>query len=315
MTDSGKVLIASPVHPVLIDGLRALGYECITSEQIKQKEAYSLIKDCVGVITSTRLKLDKSLIDAAPGLNWIGRMGSGMEIIDVAYANQKGIACFSSPEGNSNAVAEHVLGMLLALIRRIVISQNEIRKGIWHRDENRGIELEGKSVGIIGFGHTGSALARKLLGFDVRILAYDKLASEGIPPQYVNCPDLDPIFEQADIVSFHVPFGKDTRHYFNEDFMARMRKPFILINTSRGSVADALALHKGLISGKVTGACLDVFEEEPLTGVVTPAKQIIAEIAELPNVILTPHIAGYTFEAVYKMSLVLLKKITGLDNR
>ena len=301
-----KVLIAAPVHSVLIEGLKALGYECVIEEKISQRIAYTMIADCAGVITSTRLQLDKELIDSAPKLKWIGRMGSGMEVIDLKYAAQKGIRCFGSPEGNANAVGEHALGMLLALTRRIVWGNMEMKQGIWHREENRGMELEGKTVGIIGCGHTGGAFAKKLMGFDVRILAYDKYNCDKIPGHIVACKNLDEIFEAADIVSFHVPLQADTIHYFNEQFIAAMKKPFILINTSRGAVVETGALLQGIKAGKVTGACLDVFEQEPL-----PAKPA-GELTTLPNVVVTPHIAGYTFEALYKMSRALLDRIVTL---
>ncbi len=306
---SKKVLIAAPVDAVLTEGLSAFGYECIVHENISQAIAYELIKDCVGVVTSTRLQLDKDLIDTAGELKWIGRMGSGMEVIDLAYAANKGIACFGSPEGNCNAVGEHALGMLLALIRRIVWSGREMEQGVWRREENRGTELEGKTVGIIGCGHTGKAFAKKIQGFDTRILAYDKYNCEGIPAHIVTCKSLEQIFEEADIVSFHVPLQADTKYYFNEQFIAQMRKPFILINTSRGIVTDTMALLHGLSTGKVAGACLDVFEQEPLSGMDVV---IAAQLTSLPNVVVTPHIAGYTFEALYKMSRVLLEKIKAL---
>ena len=309
---SGKVLIAAPVHPVLIDGLTSLGYICQMHEKISQAAAYELIKDCVGVVTSTRLQLDKELIDAAPKLEWIGRMGSGMEVIDVPYCLSKGIACFGSPEGNSNAVGEHALGMLLALIRKIVWSNMEMKEGIWRREENRGTELEGKTIGIIGCGHTGNAFARKLSGFDTRILAYDKYNCDGIPAHIVTCKSLDQIFEEADIVSFHVPLQADTKNYFDEHFLEQMHKPFILINTSRGPVVNTLALIRGLSERKVTGACLDVFEQEPLN---TLDSGVAERLICLPNVVVTPHIAGYTFEALYKMSRVLLDKIKAIQAR
>ncbi len=305
----GKVLIAAPVHAVLTDGLTSIGYECVMQESISQDIAFGLIGDCVGVITSTRLQLDKPLLDAAPALKWIGRMGSGMEVIDLEYANEKDIACFSSPEGNSNAVGEHALGMLLALMRRINWSHNEVAQGVWRREENRGMEIAGKTVGIIGYGNAGSSFAKKLLGFDAHILAYDKYNPEAIPAHIVKCADLSPIFEQADVVSFHVPLAKDTRHYFNADFIAQMRKSFILLNTSRGIVVDTIALYNGINEGKVTGACLDVFEQEPLAAMDSGLRTIIGKMAALPNIIMTPHIAGYTHEALYKMSRVLLDKI------
>ncbi len=308
----GKVLIAAPVHPVVTDGLAAAGYICEVHEKITQAEAYVLVRDCVGIITSTRLQLDRELLDAAPGLQWIGRMGSGMEVIDVPYATQKGIRCYGSPEGNCNAVAEHALGMLLALIRRITWSHNELVNGVWKRDENRGLELEGRTVGIIGFGHTGAAFARKLAGFDVRILAYDKYTPSNIPA-HIECCDLDQICREADVVSFHVPLQTDTEHYFNAAFLSAMKKPFILVNTSRGQVVDTVVLAGGIASGKVLGACLDVFEEEPLTKAAEDIRATIAKLALSPSVIVTPHIAGYTYEALFKMSDILLKKITNVS--
>ncbi len=307
-----KVLIAAPVHPVLTEGLTAFGYVCVSHESIAQGDARELISDCVGVITSTRLQLDRELLDAAPLLKWIGRMGSGMEVMDVSYATGKGIACFSSPEGNCNAVGEHALGMLLSLIRRISWSQAEMQGGKWHREENRGSEIEGKTVGIIGFGHTGAAFAKKLAGFDARILAYDKYNPKGVPGHIECCDTLDLIFNKADIVSFHVPLQTDTIHYCDARFIENMRKPFILINTSRGRVLDTAALYNGLNAGKVTGTCLDVFENEPPGIMQSELRALLDEMILKPNVIVTPHIAGYTFEALYKMSTTLLEKIKAL---
>jgi D-3-phosphoglycerate dehydrogenase len=305
----GKVLIAAPIHAVLAEGLVEKGYELVTRERISQGEACGLIADCRGVVTSTRLQLDKELLDTAPMLEWIGRMGSGMEVVDVAYAETKGIKCFASPEGNSNAVAEHALGMLLSLNKKIVSSNGEVKKGLWLRDENRGTELEGKTIGIIGFGYTGRALARKLEAFDMNILVYDKYNRTAMPAYVTNCGDLQPIFELADIVSFHVPLQKDTIHYLNDSFITNMAKEFVLVNTSRGKVTDTKALLKGLKTGKIKGACLDVWEEEPIDGMSATLKTMLNEIVNLPQVIITPHIAGYSFEALFKMSKCLLDKI------
>ena len=305
----GQVLIAAPVHYVLTDGLSALGYVCELREDITQADAPDLLQHCVGVITSTRLQLNKELIDAAPALKWIGRMGSGMEVIDVPYALQRGIACYSSPEGNCNAVGEHALGMLLDLNRRITISNSEMRSGIWRRNENRGTELEDKTIGIIGYGHTGQAFARKLTGFDMKILVYDKYHAENIPVPLINCDSLSPIFEEADIISFHVPLQDDTIHYFNNRFIDSMKKNFIVINTSRGQVVETKALYKGIKEGKISGACLDVFEEEPLSAMSLALREQLNELMEDYPVVVTPHIAGYTFEALYKMSKALLSKI------
>jgi D-3-phosphoglycerate dehydrogenase len=306
---SNKVLIAAPVHAVLTDGLAAAGYECVVREKITQELAYTLLGDCVGVITSTRLMLDKNLLDAAPLLKWIGRMGSGMEVIDVPYAIAKGIACYSSPEGNCNAVAEHTLGMLLGLNKKILVSAGEVRAGQWLREQNRGTELEGKTIGIIGFGHTGRAFARKLQAFDMQILAYDADSTLQMPAYVQKCTNLDMLYT-ADIVSFHVPLTKTTFHYLNDVFVTNMKKPFILINTSRGDVVDTKSLLAALESGKISGACLDVLEEEPLDKMSAYMKEATARLASMQNVVLTPHIAGYSHEALYKMSKILMEKIS-----
>lgn len=304
-----KVLIAAPVHAVLVEGLQAAGYELVTDIQITRDRAMQLIADCEGVITSTRLQLDKEMLDAAGSLKWIGRMGSGMEVIDTVYAAQKGVACFSSPEGNSNAVAEHATGMLLSLTKRISWSMREIMQGKWNREENRGMELEGKTIALIGFGHTGRAFARKLQGFDMNILAYDIQNQENIPSYVTFCKDLGPVFEQAEIVSFHVPLQKNTQNYLNQNFLDKMTQGFILVNTSRGEVVVTEVLKNGLESGKIKGACLDVWTGEPLEKMSKEERSVLEKIICLPQVIITPHIAGYSQEALYKMSFTLLKKL------
>ncbi len=305
----GKVLIAAPVHPVLTEGLLAAGYTLLVKEKITQPEAMELVKDCTGIITSTRLRVDRDLIDAAPQLSWIGRMGSGMEVINVAYATAKGIHCAGSPEGNCNAVAEHAMGLLLGLTKRIHWSANEVAEGKWLREENRGIELEGKTIGIIGFGHTGRAFAKKLQGFDMRILAFDTKVTGNVPEYVEYCVDLELIYKEAQIISFHVPIGPDTWHYLDEKFLSAMYQRFIVLNTSRGEVVDTKVLKKGLGSGKISAAGLDVWPEEPLDKMSDDERGRLNALKGLPNVIITPHIAGYSLEALYKMSRVLLEKL------
>lgn len=307
--NKGKVLIAAPVHKVLTEGLENIGYQLVLAEDITQGKAFDLIKDCVGVITSTRLLLDKELIDAAPLLLFIGRMGSGMEIIDTDYAFSKQIKCFSSPEGNRNAVAEHALGMLLSIAKNIATSFEEVKEGKWLREENRGTELEGKTIGIIGFGNTGRAFAKKLSGFDMRILIYDKYNWDDLPTYVEYCNDLKLIFETADIISFHVPLQTDTFHYFDAEFLTNMKKNFILLNTSRGAVVDTNAVYKGLEAEKIKGVCLDVLEKEPIEKFEEAMKNKVYKMMQLPQVLITPHIAGYSKEALYKMSQILLNKI------
>ncbi len=306
---SKKALIAAPVHPILVETLEEHGFQCHIQEKIGREEAMELLKGCEGLVTSTRLLIDKEIIDIAPKLKFIGRMGSGMEIIDVPYAKSKGIACYSSPEGNRNAVAEHALGMLLALNKKIVKSNNEVKAGIWKREENRGVELEDKTVGIIGLGNTGGAFAKILSGFDVHTLVYDKY-NRGNSPSYVKeCDTLEEIFEKADIISFHVPLTDETFEYVNEGLINDMKKPFVLINTSRGKVVKTSAVLAGLKSGKISGVCLDVWEEEPISQMSETAKNNLQEMAEMPQTIITSHIAGYSVEALYKMSKILVDRI------
>ncbi len=306
---SRQVLIAAPIHDVLAEGLQSAGYELRFATDITQQKAFTLIADCEGVITSTRLQLNKELLDVAPNLQWIGRMGSGMEVIDVPYATARGIKCFSSPEGNSNAVAEHALGMLLSLSNRISWSHREILQGKWLREENRGFELEGKTIGIIGFGHTGRAFARKLSSFDVNIIAYDILQLSNIPNYVTVATDLNIIFDQANIISFHVPLNQETFHYLDKSFIEKMTNPFVLINTSRGDVVDTFSVYQAAMEGKITGVCLDVAEGEPLEKMTVTERDIYNKLISLPEVVVTPHIAGYTHEALFKMSKTLLGRI------
>lgn len=306
-----KVLIATVIHPVLADFLIKEGHDCITDLHINYNEVINRIDQFEGIITSNKLPVDRQLIDAASQLKWVGRMGSGMEIIDVGYAETKGIECFSSPEGNANSVAEQALGVLLALQHRIFQAAQEVKQGIWKRDENRGQEIEELSAGIIGYGNNGRAFARKLMALGVHVYAYDKYVS--IQPdddrRLTICDSLDEIYTQCDIVSFHVPLNTETHHYFNSGFLSSMHKPFVLLNLSRGGIVDTMALYEGLKAGKISGAGLDVWEQEPLSLMQGDLKQMTSEMLAMDNFIGTPHIGGYSVQAVYKMSFFLMEKI------
>ncbi|RQO30529.1 hydroxyacid dehydrogenase [Taibaiella sp. KBW10] len=305
-----QVLVITPIHPVLTAFLTGKGFELIEDHTIDYHSIQAHIGSYTGIITSTKIKFDRALLDKAAQLRWIARMGSGMEHIDVPYAQQKQIQCISSPEGNANAVAEQALGMYLALQHRIVKSHQELQKDIWLREENRGYEIEGTTAGIIGLGNNGYRFAQKLSALGVSVLAYD-IAPKAYPedPAIKITDSLDAIYAQATMISFHVPYNQTTHHYFNDAFYDRMQQPFTLLNLSRGEVACQDTVYKGLTEGKIIAAALDVWEKEPTPKMAQTMYTQAKLLLSMPNFIGTAHIGGYTYDAIYKMSTTLREKL------
>lgn len=308
-----KILFIDTVHPLIREALAALGFQCDFFADYGRKEFMHRVDQYTGIIIRSKVRLDKEFLGKATRLTFIARVGAGMENIDVAYAEGRGIRCLNSPEGNRDAVGEHTLGMILSLLNHLNRADRQVRRGTWMREQNRGTEIKGKTVGIIGYGNMGSAFAQRLKGFEATVISYDKYKHHYSDGNTFETT-LEAVFEQSDIVSLHVPLTEETTWMVDDSFLNRFRKNIWLINTARGKIIRTSDLVKNMVSGKVRGAALDVLEYED-TSFETLSGNLPPELSYLmksDRVILTPHIAGWTHESNEKLARVLVEKIIGM---
>jgi D-3-phosphoglycerate dehydrogenase len=309
-----RILFIDSNHSLLHETLIKAGYTCDLNYNWTKDEIESNIHLYDGVVIRSKIKITKEIIDKAAKLKFIARAGAGMENIDVTYAESKGIKCLHAPEGNKDAVAEQAIGMLLGLFNNLFRANKEVREGKWIREGNRGVELMGKTVGIIGYGNMGSAFAERLKGFGVTILVYDKY-KKGFGNEFIKKTSLEDIFKNADVLSLHTPLTDETNYLVNDTFINKFSKNIYIINTARGKCLNTSDLVKNLKSGKVLGVCLDVLEYEMVSFEALDTNQLpeaFQYLIQSDKVVLSPHIAGWTHESNEKIARVLAEKIIGL---
>ena len=306
-----RVLFIDTVHPILEEKLVKSGYQCTDGTQWNHDTIINEISNFHGVVIRSKFTIDKPFLEHATSLKFIARSGSGLENIDLKEAKSRNVKVFNSPEGNRNAVGEHALGMLLMLFNKLKQGDDEVRVGKWNREKNRGIEIDGLTIGLVGYGNTAQMFAKKLRGFDVNVIATDPYLPK-FPNNDAKRVALKVIQEQADVISFHVPETEETRYMMNNDFVANCKKSFFLVNTSRGKVVETSALVEALRNGRIRGACLDVLEYETkafgnFIEEETPSD--FKYLASSQHTVLTPHVAGWTQESYVKLATVLFDKV------
>jgi len=307
-----KVLVSDYVHPSLISGLKERGYDVHYDRHFLAQDLDSVLSELSGIVINTKIPMMRERIMKAEKLEFIARLGSGLDIIDLEAADERNIKVINTPEGNCDAVAEHAIGMLLSLSNKLLAADRQLRQRIWKREENRGFELGGKTIGIVGLGNTGRAMCRKLSCWGLEIIYSDPYISD-IPADlsYLKAVKTEELAEMSDIISLHVQLTNETRHLVDEAFLKRCKNGAILINSSRGAVVDSHALVNALENKKLAGACLDVFEnEKPLT-FSNEENKLYDRLYAMENVVMSPHVAGWTHESLKRVAEVMLKKLDG----
>ncbi len=306
------VLITDYVHPVLTEGLHSLGLTTTYAPEMSRKEMEEALPFYKGVVINTRCAIDRAAVASAPSLRWIARLGSGLDIIDLEAAKEHGVAVISAPEGNAQAVAEHAMGMLLCLANKLLSADRSVRQGDWAREQHRGWEIAGKTIGIIGYGNNGSAFGRLWKGWDVKVVAYDKYLDQ-YGSEYIEEVSLDKLLTEADIISLHIPLTAETREMVDSSFLGKCKDRCILINTSRGKNVNIEDVVAALRSGKLGGVCLDVFPSEPPASGDGVFRTLFEELCGMENVVMSPHVAGWTVESKRKIGEVLVGKIRNIE--
>ena len=303
---NNNILIVDDIHPVFMERAEAMGYHCDYKPTIKPDEALQIIGNYTGLVMRSKFKLNRQYIDAGINLRFVCRAGAGMDNIAEAYAAKKGITLINASEGNMDAVGEHAIGLLLALMNNFNIADAQIRAGSWQREANRGYELKGKTAGIIGYGFMGRSFARKLSGFEVNVIAYDKYKT-GFSDAYAREVSMEEIVKHSDVLSLHIPLTAETAGMVNEEYLFRFKKPIFLLNTARGQVLNTRAVLNAIKQGKILGAGLDVLESEKFPALAE--QKWFEELSQSNKVILTPHVAGWTFDSYRKISEVMAEKL------
>lgn len=306
-----KVLFIDKAHPILEKGLQGMGYRCEDISHLDRESTKRLLADAFGLVIRSRLKMDEDLLQHASSLKFIARTGIGLEHVDLDYTDERGIKVFNSPEGSRVTVGEHAVGLLLSLMNHLAWADHEVRSGKWIREANRGTEIKGKTIGVIGYGNTGQAFAKRMSGFEARVLAYDKF-KENYGDEYAKAVSLEEIQEEADIVSFHIPYSSENHYLVGKTYLEAFQKPIFLVNTSRGLILNTADLVEQMEKGKVRGAALDVLEYEEMSFAHLALENLptpFQYLRKAKNAVLNPHIAGWSHEAKKAHAEVLLQKI------
>ncbi len=311
MTSIGRVIFVDSVHQILWERLIKMNWECFDKTHLNSSDISPILNQYEGIVIRSKIKLTAEILSKCKNLKFIARAGSGLENIDLDFCSKNNIHVFSSPEGNRDAVAEHAMGMLLMLNNHLKRVDQQVREGVWIRAENRGFELKGKTIALIGYGVMANAFAQRLKGFDVTVIAYDKFKTN-FSDEFVKEATLEDIYAKADVLSIHTNYHANNKYLVNHQLIQSFKKPFILINTARGFNVNTTDLVNGLKSKKIIGACLDVLEYESVSFETVPdvdSSEALRYLGKAENVIFSPHIAGWTHESHFKLSNVLADKI------